>query len=59
MTFVAALILLCLAVLLVASAGIQIARADRDKNPAPRDAEGTGQVESELLRRPLRSRYDA
>jgi hypothetical protein len=58
-TLFATLILLCLAVALVASAACAAARQRASEIGFDRSAEGTGEVESELLRRPLRSRYGA
>jgi hypothetical protein len=53
------LIVLCVALGLIVSAGILIPRRRRAKGGLNHSTEPTGQVESELLRRPLRSRYSA
>jgi hypothetical protein len=59
MTTGLALIVLGIALALVVSAGLSITR-DRGLNEGlDQSSEGTTAVESELLRRPLRSRYSA
>ncbi len=54
-----ALILLCIALALVVSAGLAISRGQARNEGLDQSSEGTHPVESELLRRPLRSRQPA
>jgi hypothetical protein len=56
MTTGIALILLCIALALIVSVGLAISRGQQRTEGLDQSSEGTQPVESELLRRPLRSR---
>jgi hypothetical protein len=59
MTTESALVLLAVAFALIITAGISVPQRRRAATRADDDSVGSGEVESALLRRPLRSRYPA
>jgi hypothetical protein len=54
-----ALILLCLALAMILAAGLTLPSRHTHPNRPETGRDSGGRVESELLRRPLRSRYTA